>query len=185
MTINEFIDAVNANKAKLYNKADKNALQNFIKQTLHIKSYIPIIDKQHLAMRVLDACTFEENGVIKTDSFQKYFLFTINVLKMYTDLEFDEEGNIYEEYDELCSNGLLDAILDTFEEDYGRANTILNMLYADMIENNNSTANLIGTAMSKLSTGADELIHSLSDKIADINTNLNNEDIAKLQNFLK
>ena len=181
MTINEFIDAVNANKAKLYNKADKNALQNFIKQTLNIKSYISIIEKQRLAMRVLDACTFEENGVIKTDSFQKYFLFTINVLKMYTDLEFDEEGNIYEEYDELCSNGLLDAILDTF----GRANTILNMLYADMIENNNSTANLIGTAMSKLSTGADELIHSLSDKIADINTNLNNEDIAKLQNFLK
>ena len=184
MKILEFIQVVNNNKAKLYNKADKNALQNFIKQTLNIKSYIPIIDKQRLAMRVLDACT-EENGVIKTDSFQKYFLFTINVLKMYTDLEFDEEGNIYEEYDELCSNGLLDAILDTFEEDYGRANTILNMLYADMIENNNSTANLIGTAMSKLSTGLDELIHSLSDKIADINTNINNEDIAKLQSFLK
>lgn len=185
MKVNEFIQKVNENKTKLYNKADKNALSNFIKQTLNVKSYVPIIDKHHLANRVLDACTFEENGVIKTDSFQKYFLFTIGALKMYTDLEFDEEGNIYEEYDELCSNGLLDAILDTFEEDYGRANAILNMLYADMIENNNSIANLIGTTMSKLSTGADGLIHSLSEKIADINTNINNEDITKLQSFLK
>lgn len=185
MKIQEFCQKVSENKARLYNKADKNALSNFIKQTLNIKSYIPIIDKIHLAERVLNACTFEENGVIKTDSFQKYFLFTINTLKMYTDLEFDEEGNIYEEYDELCSNGLLDAILDTFEEDYGRANAILNMLYADMIENNNSIANLIGTTMGKLSTGADGLIHSLSEKIADINTNISNEDIAKLQSFLK
>ena len=185
MTIKEFIEAVNANKTKLYNKTDKNAFANFIKQTLNVKSYISIIEKQRLAKRVLDACTYEENGVIKTDSFQKYFLFTIGVLKMYTNLEFNEEGNIYEEYDELCGNGLLDAILDTFQEDYDRGNAVLNMLYTHTIENNNSTANLIGTAMSKLSTGADELIHSLSDKIADINTNLNNEDIAKLQNFLK
>ena len=185
MKIKEFIEAVNTNKTKLYNKADKNALSNFIKQTLNVKSYISIIDKQHLAMRVLDACTFEENGVIKTDSFQKYFLFTINVLKMYTDLEFDEEGNIYEEYDELCSNGLLDAILDTFQEDYGRANAVLNMLYADMIENNNSISNIIGTAMSNISTVSDDLIHSLSEKISEMNTNINNEDIVKLQNFLK
>ena len=34
MKINEFLNAVNANKTKLYNKADKNALPNFIKQTL-------------------------------------------------------------------------------------------------------------------------------------------------------
>lgn len=185
MTIKELIEAVNANKTKLYNKTDKNALANFIKQTLNVKSYISIIEKQRLAKRVLDACTYEENGVIKTDSFQKYFLFTIGALKMYTNLEFNEEGNIYEEYDELCGSGLLDAILDTFQEDYGRANAVLNMLYADMIENNNTVANLIGIAMSKLSTGAEELIHSISEKIADINTSISNEDIIKLQNFLK
>ena len=134
---------------------------------------------------MLDACTYEENGVIKTDSFQKYFLFTIGVLKMYTNLEFNEEGNIYEEYDELCGNGLLDAILDTFQEDYDRANAVLNMLYADMIENNNSISNIIGTAMSNISTVSDDLIHSLSEKISEMNTNINNEDIVKLQNFLK
>ena len=185
MTIKEFIEAVNANKTKLYNKADKNALQNFIKQTLNIKSYISIIEKQRLAMRVLDACTFEENGVIKTDSFQKYFLFTINVLKMYTDLEFDVEGDIYGEYDELCACGLLDEILGTFNEDYERANTVLNMLYADMIENNNSVANLIGSAMSSVSASVDSLIHSLSEKISEMNTDISNEDIVKLQNILK
>lgn len=185
MKVSEFMNKVNENKARLYNKTDVNALPNFIKQTLNVKEYLPIIDKMHLANRVINACTFEENGVIKTDSFQKYFLFTIGALKMYTDLEFDEEGNIYEEYDELCSNGLLDAILSTFEEDYGRANAILNMLYADMIENNNSISNIIGTTMSKLSTGADELIHSISEKISEMNTNINNEDIAKLQSFLK
>ena len=40
MTIKEFIEAVNANKTKLYNKKDKNDFANFIKQTLNVKSYI-------------------------------------------------------------------------------------------------------------------------------------------------
>ena len=31
----------------------------------------------------------------------------------------------------------------------------------------------------------DDLIHSLSEKISEMNTNINNEDIVKLQNFLK
>ena len=185
MKINEFLDVVNANKAKLYNKVNKNALSDFIKQTLNVKEYLPIIDKQHLAKRVIDVCTFEENGVIKVDSFQKYFLFTINVLQMYTDLEFDVEGDIYGEYDELCACGLLDEILGTFNEDYERANTVLNMLYADMIENNNSVANLIGSAMSSVSASADNLIHSLSEKISEMNTDISDEDIVKLQNFLK
>lgn len=185
MKINEFLNAVNANKTKLYNKADKNALPNFIKQTLNVKDYISIIDKQRLAQRVLGACTFEENGVIKTDSFQKYFLFTIGALQLYTDLEFDVEGDIYSEYDELCKTGLLDAVLGTFEEDYSRANAVLNMLYGDMVENNNSVANILGTAIGKLSNGADELIHSISGKIAEFNTSINSEDIAKLQSFLK
>ena len=110
---------------------------------------------------------------------------TDNGTSIYLNLEFNEEGNIYEEYDELCGNGLLDAILDTFQEDYGRANAVLNMLYADMIENNNSISNIIGTAMSNISTVADDLIHSLSEKISEMNTNINNEDIVKLQNFLK
>ncbi len=46
MKILEFIQVVNNNKAKLYNKADKNDLQNFIKQTLNIKSYISIKEKK-------------------------------------------------------------------------------------------------------------------------------------------
>lgn len=185
MKVSEFMNKVNENKARLYNKTDVNALPNFIKQTLNVKEYLPIIDKRHLANRVINACTFEENGVIKTDSFQKYFLFTVGALQMYTNLEFDVDGNIYGEYDELCKNGLLDTILETFEEDYGRANAVLNMLYADMIENNNSVANIIGATMSNMSAVADDLIHSISEKISEMNTNINNEDIAKLQSFLK
>ena len=80
---------------------------------------------------------------------------------------------------------MLDTILETFEEDYGRANAVLNMLYADMIENNNSVANIIGATMSNMSAVADDLIHSISEKISEMNTNINNEDIAKLQSFLK
>lgn len=185
MKVSEFIEKVNENKARLYNKTDVNALPNFIKQTLNVKEYLPIIDKRHLADRILNACTFEENGVIKTDSFQKYFLFTIGALQMYTDLEFDVDGDVYGEYDELCKGGLLDAVLATFEEDYGRANAVLNMLYADMIENNNSVANIIGATISNVSTFADDLISSLSEKISEINTNINSEDIARLQSFLR
>ena len=80
---------------------------------------------------------------------------------------------------------MLDEILGTFNEDYERANTVLNMLYADMIENNNSVANLIGSAMSSVSASVDSLIHSLSEKISEMNTDISNEDIVKLQNFLK
>lgn len=60
MTIQEFVKKVNENKAKLYNKADKNALSNFIKQTLNIKSYLSIKEKKELIEDIVSATIIYE-----------------------------------------------------------------------------------------------------------------------------
>lgn len=184
MKVQEFINEVNNNKARLYNKTDSNALSKFIKETLNVKDYIPVIDKQRIAMKVLDGCTEEEYGVIKVDSFQKYFLFTINMLQSHTNLEFTIDGDIYGEYDELCKCGLLDQIIGTFQEDYERSNSVLNMLYGDMISNTNNFINIISRIVDDISKKSDGIIDVISDKIKNIDFNIDQSDIDKLKRFL-
>ena len=74
MKINEFLDVVNANKAKLYNKANKNALSDFIKQTLNIKSYISIKEKKQLVEDIVSETIIYENGLLKFNGIDQYIV---------------------------------------------------------------------------------------------------------------
>lgn len=185
MKIGEFVKVMETNKGKLYSKTDTNAMSNFIKKTLEVKEYIPVIDKLRLVNKVLAECTEEEFGIIKVDSFKKYFQFTIAVLQAYTNLEFSANGlDLYREYDMLCETGLLDVIISTFESDYRKTNDILNMMYGDMIENNNNVANVIGKSTRALSESLTGLIGSIQKKISDFQINIDDSDLEKLSRFL-
>lgn len=185
MKIEEFVKVMETNKGKLYSKTDTNAMSNFIKKTLEVKEYIPVIDKLRLVNKVLAECTEEEFGIIKVDSFKKYFQFTIAVLQTYTNLEFSANGlDLYREYDMLCETGLLDVIISIFESDYRKTNDILNMMYGDMIENNNNVANVVGKSARVLSESLTGLISSIQKKISDFQINIDDSDLEKLSRFL-
>ena len=185
MTINEFIDAVNANKAKLYNKADKNALQNFIKQTLNIKSYISIKEKKQLVEDIVSETIIYENGLLKFNGIDQYIVYAMKCIEAYTDLELSDD--IENDYDELSKVGLLEPITSTFEEEYKTVLTLLQM-QCDYILMDNSISSKVGVFLTSVSSIIDKLANSLSNSVDNFDIsklNIDKKDIEKITEFLQ
>ena len=86
--------------------------EDYLKDNLHIKTYLPFIEKDALAQSIIDATMYKfedytkEDGTIgrrKTNQIQvnstaQMLLFYRIIIENYTDLEVETEG-FYEEYD--------------------------------------------------------------------------------------
>lgn len=173
MKITEFIDVMS-----------KENNQRKISSILETKKYLPIAEKRRIAELVIDACTVNNNGFIQIDSLDKYTMFTIVVISNYTNLEFGLDGDYLADYDKLCESGLLDAVIATFENEYSRANDILNMMLSDKLQNNSSEASL-SALINGVNAALDKLAASLSNKIEDMNLDLNNLNQDTISGLLK
>lgn len=180
MKINEFIEAI---------KKNPNQATAICKKLIKTR-YIPVLEKRQLAELVYSTSTEIENGIVKVDSLSKYLIFTLLMLTKYTSLEFtvDENGAATEEaikeYDALCENGLLNPIIAEFQEDYARANEIMNYVFQDNIAVNNTVESVIGKTASKLLDIVDNFANVLSEKVNDMNLNLENIDMSQIQNIM-
>jgi hypothetical protein len=180
MKINEFIEAV---------KKNPNQASIVCKKIVKTK-YIPVLEKRQLAELVYENSTDIENGVVKVDSLSKYLIFTLLMLKNYTELEFtvDEKGAATEEaikeYDALCENGLINKIIVEFEEDYVRANEIMNYVFQDNLAVNNTVEAVVGKAATTLLNIVDGFANTLSNKVDEMNFDLSNFDMDKLDNIM-
>ena len=176
MKIREFVE-----------EAKKN---NTVCKKLVKTKYIPVLEKRQLAELVYQNSISEENGVIKVDSLSKYLIFTLLMLTKYTDLEFavDENGAATEEaireYDELCESGLINKIIAEFQEDYVRANEILNYVFQDNLAVNNTVEAVVGKAANHILNILDGFAGILADKVDEMNVNLSNVDMGQLENIM-
>lgn len=181
MKINEFIEATKKNPTQV---------SNVCKKIVKTK-YIPVLEKRQLAELVYENSTSYENGVVKVDSLSKYLIFTLLMLTKYTDLEFavDENGAATEdaikEYDALCASGLINHIIAEFAEDYARSNEIMNYVFQDNLAVNNTTEAVVGKAAATLLNIVDGLANTLSNKVTEMNFNLENLDMGQLQSVLE
>ena len=185
MKILEFIQVVNNNKAKLYNKADKNALQNFIKQTLNIKSYISIKEKKQLVEDIVSETIIYENGLLKFNGIDQYIVYAMKCIGAYTDVELSDD--IENDYDELSKVGLLEPITSTFAEEYKTVLTLLQM-QCDYILMDNSISSKVGVFLTSVSSIIDKLANSLSNSVDNFDIsklNIDKKDIEKITEFLQ
>lgn len=185
MKILEFIQVVNNNKAKLYNKADKNAMQNFIKQTLNIKSYISIKEKKQLVEDIVSETIIYENGLLKFNGIDQYIVYAMKCIEAYTDLELSDD--IENDYDELSKVGLLEPITSTFSEEYKTVLTLLQM-QCDYILMDNSISSKVGVFLTSVSSIIDKLANSLSNSVDNFDIsklNIDKKDIEKITEFLQ
>ena len=177
MKVNEFLS-----------KAEKAESVQILKSMLNVKEYLSFNEKKALVKHIVEASTVEENGFTRIDEINKYLIFTLEVLKAYTDLEFDEDLDIAAtEYDMLVKANKLNIIIGLFESEY---NVILNLaqMEVDSTLQKNSieyqTARLfdeLGSAVSKLSS-------VLIDKVDNFNIDdlgISTEQIAQLGAFLE
>lgn len=180
MKINEFIEAV---------KKNPNQANVVCKKIVKTK-YIPVLEKRQLAELVYENSTAIENGVVKVDSLSKYLIFTLLMLNRYTELEFtvDENGAATEEaikeYDALCENGLINKIIAEFEEDYVRANEIMNYVFQDNLAVNNTVEAVVGKAATTLLNIVDGFANTISGKVDEMNFDLSKFDMDKLDSIM-
>ena len=180
MKIMEFIEAV---------KKNPNQANVVCKKIVKTK-YIPVLEKRQMAELVYENSTDIENGVVKVDSLSKYLIFTLLMLTKYTELEFsvDNKGAATEEaiheYDMLCENGLINKIIAEFEEDYARANEIMNYVFQDNLAVNNTVEAVVGKTATALLNIVDGFSNTLSNKVDNINLDLSNLDMDKLGDIM-
>jgi hypothetical protein len=172
MKINEFIDVMS-----------KGTSKQRIGVILETKKYLPISEKRRIAESVIEACTVNDNGFIKVDSLDKYIMFTIVVISNYTNLEFGVDGDYLSDYDRLCESGLLDAIIETFNQEYARTNDVLNMMLADKLRANSTEAS-VAMLSNGVNNALDKLITTLSNKVEEMNLDLSNLNTDTLNGLL-
>lgn len=181
MKVMEFIETV---------KKNPNQATTICKKIIKTR-YIPVLKKRQLAELVYSTSIEIENGIVKVDSLSKYLIFTLLMLTKYTELEFsvDEKGAATEEaireYDALCENGLLNPIIAEFQEDYARANEIMNYVFQDNLAVNNTVEAVVGKAATTLLNIVDDFANTLSNKVDEMNFDLENLDMGQLQNVLQ
>ena len=185
MKINEFVQKVSENKAKLYNKADKNALSNFIKQTLEVKDYISIKEKKQLVEDIVSETVMYENGLLKFNGIDQYITYVMKCIEAYTNLELSDD--IEDDYDELSKTGLLEPITSVFAEEYKAVLTLLQM-QCDYILMDNSISSKVGVFLTSVSSTIDKLANSLSNSVENFDIsklNIDKKDIEKITEFLQ
>lgn len=187
MKINEFIE--NFKNTKVENtKMVPDAVAKYIKKELEVKDYVSFVEKRELCANVLNACnTREDNGLIKVDSVSRYIIFTLSIISKYTNLEFssgEDDFDSLDEYDMLCQAGLLNQILDVIGGEYVTCNNILNMMMEDIISNNNTVENVVGTILGNVGDSVDNLIAVFADKVESMELDLDQIDINKFSGLI-
>lgn len=121
--------------------------------TIHIKKYLPISDKIDLIQIALQKA--EENGIYNEMKLMVHFY--LNLIYLYTDLEFTPEDreDEYKLYDELDSNGLIEAVCNVMDDDeYNELLEDLDTMKEDLMKHKGSAAALLQTVTQDLPRNA-------------------------------
>ena len=184
-TVKNFITNFQAQKIQ-NSKMNPNAVSEYLKKNLEIKTYVPFVEKRELCKEVIEASCSTKNGIVTVDSVSRYILFTIAILAKYTNLEFnsDEKYDSLDEYDELCESGLLDAILDVIGDEYVKCNNLLNMMIKDVIDNNNTIEAVLTSFSNGVLTKVNDIADVVLEKIETMDLDLSQIDIDKFESLL-
>lgn len=164
-----------------------NAVSEYIKENLEIKTYLPFREKRVLVETVVSQNIEWVDGIKKIDSINEYVGFIVAVLSAHTALEFSQDP--VADYDLLAESGLLPQIIAEFQESYSECEVLLKMARASELEDNNVNA-IIARFTDGILQRLDDVGEVLKDKIGNIDIKdilggvFKQEDLAKLKGFL-
>ena len=182
MKVIEFIQKFK--EAKIANsKVAPNAIGDYLKKELEIKTYIPFREKRVIAETVVTQNIEEIDGIKRHDSINTYVGFIVAMISTHTALEFSDDPVV--DYDLLAESGLLPLIIAEFQNDYTDGDILLKMALASALEDNNINV-LVGKFLNGILEKLDGVSEALKSTIGDfdINSIFKEEDLAKLNGFL-
>lgn len=186
MVIREFITKFNNDKV-VNTQLKPNAVSDYLKETLEIKTYIPFREKREIAEIVVRQNTTEVDGIKRNDAINQYVSFIVAMLSAHTTLEFGDDP--VADYDLLAESGLLPQIIAEFQESYSECDIILKLALAMELEDNNISV-LIGKFLNSILQRLDGVGEVLKDKLGGfdlkeiLGADFKQEDLAKLSGFL-
>ena len=182
MKVRDFIEQYK--NAKVQNtKINPNAISEYLKKELNIKTYIPFQTKRQIAEMILEQYIKIENGVKKYDTISAYVGFIAAMIAAHTELEWDLRP--IDDYDLLAESGLLPQIIAEFKQSYDECDIILKMaLEMELVDNNINI--LVGHFLDDVLKKLDNVGEKV--KKLDLNNlpniNVKEEDLAKITGFL-
>ena len=181
-TVQNFIDEFKSKKIQ-NTRVNENAVSEYIRNTLDIKTYIPFRKKRETVEMVVAHNIKEIDGIKKIDAINQYVSFVVAMLTLHTNLEFRDDP--IADYDLLAESKLLPQIIAEFKESYDECDILLKMVVNSELEDN-STSALIGRFLNGISNMLDGIIEKFeSTDIKDIlGANFSEEDLTALSRFL-
>jgi hypothetical protein len=167
-------------------------VQEFVEKVQNVeematKKYISSVEKVRLAKAVIDASVEYDRGFIKFDSYKKHLSFIFGFIEAHTDLRFaDDWSERMKEYDMLCENGFVEAIVNGLKNDYEDSLFILDMMCSDMLADNSIEAS-VARLVQSVSENLDMFVGVLADKLEDFDIEKiipKDLDLNKLQRLL-
>lgn len=169
-------------------KIAPDAVSEYIKKELEVKTYLPFMTKREIVEMVVKANITMVDGVKKYDNIRGYVAFIVAMIQAHTNIEFNTE-NPMPDYDMLAESKLLQQIVETFREDYDECDVILKMALAAEMEDNNGKA-ILGRFLNGVLERLDDVIEILSEAAGELDLksmlgdNFNAENLAKLSSLL-
>lgn len=186
MKVNDFIQEF-VDKKISNTKIQPNAVEEFIKDKLTIRTFIPFSEKRKIVELVVSTNTTEEYNIKKIDSVGQFVGFVTSMLMAHTDLELDRVNPI-KSYDALSEAGLLEPIIACFQKDYSECEAMLKMTVADALADNELSvvvAKFLDSVLNKLDGVGDTLKGVLDGfDLQSVLGDFNQEDLNKLGSFL-
>lgn len=160
--------------------SNKNQIVS-LNRLIEAKQYLPFAEKKTLVERIISNCTTVQDGFIQINEIDQYIQFTIETIKAYTNIEFSE--NPVEDYDMLCSSGLLGDIIDIFDGEYKMVLNLVEMQKKYILEQNKIEFQVAKVANAFTNT-IDQIGNILSNKVNDLDQLFTSENLQMLDKFM-
>ena len=176
MKIKEFVEKYGA-------IATDKLKEDYLKDNVHIKTYLPFLTKVTLADKLAKVTTLDKDtGNVNVKSDVNYLLFCRMIIEQYTDLQVETEG-FYEEYDLLNESGLLDKIMQTIpEKEIAEFKMICDMKKSDLLQNKYENHAFIADQVDRFGTLIGVTLKPVLEKISEQIENMSEEDVEKFTN---
>ena len=171
MKINDLINMVNN---------DAHGTLNLSK-VIATKQYLPFEDKIALAKNIVEKSSTIENGFVQVNGIDQYYFFTVETIKAYTNIEFE---NGYEDYDTLCAYGVLGSIIATFEGEYNMILSLVEMEKKHVLEQNKIEYQVAKVA-NALVDAIDKFGAAMSDKVNEFDKLVTPDNLQMIQEFME
>lgn len=173
MKIKEFVEKYNV-------IATDRLKEDYLKNSLHIKTYLQFLTKVTLADKLVNVTILDkETGNVNVKSDINYLLFCRMIVEQYTDLQIETKG-FYEEYDLLNESGLLDKIMQMIpEKEITEFKMICDMKKDDIIFNQSTPKAFINQQIERVSTILGITLKPVLEKISEQIENMSEKDVEK------